>query len=108
MTFDTNGNVKKEKVSTELLSAISTVQLLKDKIRSNNKITGETIGGFACLWGCRAFDGKVIEASTHQPHCAWNYFIKCPHCGYEGNLAKYAVNEDGYLSAGPCECHIDK
>lgn len=101
-----NGNGKKEKVSIELLSAISTVQLLKDKIRINNNITGETLGVFSCLWGCASFNGKVIESSTHQPRCAWNYFIKCPHCGYEGNLAKYSLNSDGYLSASACECVI--
>ena len=104
MTFDTNSNGKKEKVSIELLSAISTVQLLKDKIRTNNKITGETIGGFACLWGCTSFNGKVVEASTHKPWCAWNYYIECPHCGYEANLAKYSLNDAGFLSASNCEC----
>ncbi|OGF70788.1 hypothetical protein A3C73_02750 [Candidatus Giovannonibacteria bacterium RIFCSPHIGHO2_02_FULL_44_11] len=104
MTFRTRYGGEKERVSKELLGAIAAAQSLKDKIKLNQTITGETIGGFACLGGCNSFDGEVAEASTHRPWCAWNYYIKCTHCGYEGNLAKYALNENGYLSASQCEC----
>src|SRR3989344_7338019 len=104
MTFRMKGGVRKEKVSKELLEAIASVQTLKERIKNDQIMAGETIGGFACLWGCNSFDGEVAEASTHRPWCAWNYYIKCTHCGYEGNLAKYALNENGYLSASQCEC----
>lgn len=104
MTFEAKGGKRKEKVSIELLEAIAAAQELKERIKLNEPITGETIGGFSCLWGCAPFNGEVAEASTHRPWCSWNYYIRCPHCGYEGNLAKYSLNEDGFLNAGPCEC----
>ncbi|MDO8523405.1 MAG: hypothetical protein Q7S12_03955 [bacterium] len=94
----------KERVNKELLEAIATAQNLKDRIKLNQTITGETIGGFACLWGCNKFDGEVVSADSHKPWCLWNYYIKCPFCGYENNLAKCNKTPTDMTCTHPCEC----
>ena len=58
MTFRTRYGGEKERVSKELLGAIAAAQSLKDKIKLNQTITGETIGGFACLWAVIHLTGR--------------------------------------------------
>ncbi len=30
----------------------------------------------------------IRSTGLHDPDCLWNYYIECPKCGYQNNLAK--------------------
>lgn len=51
-------------------------------------IVGRQIPNFKCL-GCGTdFNGRIEGTGSHKKSCLWNYFVQCPDCHYQSNLAK--------------------
>ncbi len=41
-----------------------------------------------CLRCGEALHPVVKHTGVHKGHCPWNYYLECPSCGYQNNLAK--------------------
>jgi len=57
-------------------------------IKRGKNIAGVVILDFHCLDCEKKTDGKIKASGIHGMNCPWGYYIECPHCHYESNLAK--------------------
>jgi hypothetical protein len=71
--------------------------LKNDIIRHGESIVDRQIKDFECLGCGNKFTERVKATGSHTPHCLWNYYLDCPCCAYQNNLAKVLDTE--------CECH---
>lgn len=66
---------------------------LRAKIDAGQGILGETIVDFECI-NCGQIipEGLIQKTGAHRNDCLWNYYVHCPHCDYQSNLAKFVRN----------------
>jgi len=41
-----------------------------------------------CLSCGKLLPREIRQTGLHHPTCPWNYYIECPHCGYQNNVSK--------------------
>lgn len=83
------------------------VAFLKERIASGESIAGEVIEQFICLTlDCDPFTGVIETKNFHEARCLWNYFVRCPHCGFQNSLAKYRLEDATGETNYRCECNF--
>lgn len=75
------------------------ITLLHNRIlHQDERIDEEIVDTLLCLECNKPFTSKVQSTGQHSLTCLWRYFLECPHCKYQNNLAKIQ-NKD-------CSCNI--
>ncbi len=54
---------------------------------NGSQIIREEVSNFSGFCG-HTFNGKVETVGLHDEKCPWRYFLRCPKCRYQNNLAK--------------------
>ncbi len=84
--------IKREQKEREIIDQVSGLQELLDKGRP---IVGTLINGYV---HCEGVEVSLIESTgIHKPWCLWNYYVSCPKCRHQANLAKMIPNYE-------CQC----
>ena len=68
--------------SFEQISGAEIVNLVRSALLRR---AGERV---ICLRCGEALQARVMRTGVHREHCPWNYYLECPSCGYQNNLAK--------------------
>lgn len=72
--------------SEEVQNQVSSLE--NDITYHKANIVGRQLREFECLGCSETFSGRVQTTGVHRVECLWNYYVECPHCYHQSNLAK--------------------